>query len=97
MAPLRPVIMIQTSDAEDEVTTTRQPIAKRRLWIMEFYRSAVGRKWVMAITGLILIGYLFAHMIGNLKMYIGRSRSTPTGSRSGIWGGIWFPIPICSG
>jgi succinate dehydrogenase / fumarate reductase cytochrome b subunit len=63
--------MIQTSDAEDEVTTTRQPIAKRRLWFMEFYRSAVGKKWVMAVTGLIQIGYLIAHMIGNLKMYIG--------------------------
>jgi len=52
------------------VTTTRQPIVKRRFWFLEFYRSAVGKKWVMAITGLILIGYLVAHMVGNLKMYI---------------------------
>ncbi|MCJ7726297.1 MAG: succinate dehydrogenase cytochrome b subunit [Acidimicrobiia bacterium] len=53
------------------MTTTRQPIKRRSLWFFEFYRSAVGKKWVMAVTGLILIGYLLAHMIGNLKMYIG--------------------------
>jgi len=52
------------------VTTTRQPTIRRRLWFFEFYRSAVGKKWVMAATGLILIGYLLAHMVGNLKMYI---------------------------
>jgi succinate dehydrogenase / fumarate reductase cytochrome b subunit len=52
------------------VTTTRQPITRRRFWFFEFYRSAVGKKWVMAVTGLILIGYLLAHMVGNLKMYL---------------------------
>lgn len=43
---------------------------RRRLWPLEFYRSAVGKKWVMAITGIILIGYLVAHMIGNLKIFL---------------------------
>jgi succinate dehydrogenase / fumarate reductase cytochrome b subunit len=52
------------------VTTVRRPVA-RRLWFLEFYRSAIGKKWVMAVTGLILILYLFAHMVGNLKMYLG--------------------------
>ncbi|MFP3914366.1 MAG: succinate dehydrogenase cytochrome b subunit [Actinomycetota bacterium] len=37
---------------------------------MEFYRSAVGKKWVMAITGIVLLGYLVAHMIGNLKIFL---------------------------
>ncbi|MFP5331306.1 MAG: succinate dehydrogenase cytochrome b subunit [Acidimicrobiia bacterium] len=40
-------------------------------WPVEFYRSAVGKKWVMAITGIAWMGYLFAHMVGNLKVYIG--------------------------
>ncbi|HVR33286.1 MAG TPA: succinate dehydrogenase cytochrome b subunit [Acidimicrobiia bacterium] len=45
---------------------------KRRVpWPVEFYRSAVGKKWVMAVTGIIWMGYLLAHMIGNLKIYIG--------------------------
>jgi len=36
-----------------------------------FYRSAVGKKWVMAITGIVLMGFVFGHMVGNLKMYQG--------------------------
>jgi succinate dehydrogenase / fumarate reductase cytochrome b subunit len=44
---------------------------RRRWWPVEFYRSAVGKKYVMAITGIILLGYVLAHMIGNLKAYLG--------------------------
>jgi succinate dehydrogenase / fumarate reductase, cytochrome b subunit len=40
-------------------------------WPVQFYRSAVGKKWVMAITGIVLIGYVFAHAVGNLKIYMG--------------------------
>lgn len=48
------------------------PAARRAPWPVQFYRSAVGKKWVMAITGLGLLGFVIAHMIGNLKMYLGR-------------------------
>jgi succinate dehydrogenase / fumarate reductase cytochrome b subunit len=41
-------------------------------WIADFYRTSVGKKAVMAITGLILFGYVLAHMAGNLKLYQGR-------------------------
>ena len=40
-------------------------------WIASFYRSAVGKKAVMAVTGVFLFGWIFAHMIGNLKLYLG--------------------------
>jgi succinate dehydrogenase / fumarate reductase cytochrome b subunit len=40
-------------------------------WPVEFYRSAVGKKWVMALTGIMLMGYVFAHMVGNLKLFMG--------------------------
>jgi succinate dehydrogenase / fumarate reductase, cytochrome b subunit len=40
-------------------------------WPVEFYRSAVGKKWVMALTGIMIMGYVFAHMVGNLKLYQG--------------------------
>jgi succinate dehydrogenase / fumarate reductase cytochrome b subunit len=45
--------------------------ARPRPFIVEFYRSAVAKKWLMAITGIMLMGFVFAHMIGNLKMYLG--------------------------
>ena len=40
--------------------------------IVRFYRSAVGKKWVMAVTGIILMGFVLAHMIGNLKLYLSK-------------------------
>ncbi|MDP1819072.1 MAG: succinate dehydrogenase cytochrome b subunit [Acidimicrobiales bacterium] len=44
---------------------------RRAPWPVEFYRSGVGKKWVMAITGLLLMGFVFFHSIGNLKVYLG--------------------------
>ncbi len=40
-------------------------------WPVEFYRSAVGKKWVMALTGIMLMGFVFVHAFGNLKVYLG--------------------------
>ena len=40
-------------------------------WLGNFYRSAIGKKAVMAVTGLILFGWIFLHMVGNLKVYFG--------------------------
>ena len=38
---------------------------------LNFWRSAVGKKWVMALSGIALLGFVFAHMVGNLKVYLG--------------------------
>jgi succinate dehydrogenase / fumarate reductase cytochrome b subunit len=40
-------------------------------WIGSFYRSALGKKAVMAVTGVFLFGWIFAHMLGNLKVFLG--------------------------
>ncbi len=45
--------------------------AKRKPFLLDFYSTAVGKKYVMAITGILLIGFVVAHMIGNLKVYLG--------------------------
>jgi succinate dehydrogenase / fumarate reductase cytochrome b subunit len=41
-------------------------------WPVQFYESAVGKKWVMALTGVGLYGFVFAHMVGNLKIFLGK-------------------------
>ncbi len=41
--------------------------------LMNFWRSAVGKKWVMALSGIALLGYVLAHMVGNLKLFLGES------------------------
>lgn len=46
-------------------------VRHRSWWLLELYRSAVGKKWTMAITGIALLGYLVAHLLGNLKVYLG--------------------------
>jgi len=58
---------------------TRGPVSgtavrtrKRKPFLLDLYGTAVGKKYVMAITGIIGIGYIVAHMVGNLKMYMGR-------------------------
>ncbi|MFP4437516.1 MAG: succinate dehydrogenase cytochrome b subunit [Chloroflexaceae bacterium] len=38
---------------------------------LSIYRSTIGKKAIMAITGFIWVGFVFIHMIGNLKMYFG--------------------------
>ncbi|MCF2527077.1 succinate dehydrogenase cytochrome b subunit [Yinghuangia soli] len=47
-------------------TRDRRPPTVRTLW-----DSSVGKKTVMAVTGLIMLGYLVAHMAGNLKIFFG--------------------------
>ena len=37
-------------------------------------RSTVALKYLMAVTGLIMIGYLLAHMYGNLKVFEGQAK-----------------------
>ncbi|GGI03827.1 succinate dehydrogenase cytochrome b subunit [Egicoccus halophilus] len=43
----------------------------RRPFLVDLYGSAVGKKYIMAITGMVWLGYVFAHMVGNLKVYLG--------------------------
>ena len=52
------------------MTTTDVPSRRRSSFFADFYRSAVGKKWVMAITGIILLAYVIAHTVGNLKIYL---------------------------
>lgn len=40
-------------------------------WFTSFYRSAVGKKAVMAVTGVALFGFVVGHMAGNLKAFAG--------------------------
>jgi len=53
------------------VTGTANTPAKKKPFLLDLYATAVGKKYVMAITGLIGIGFVITHMIGNLKVYLG--------------------------
>ena len=51
----------QLSDLDKEVS---------RMQATALYRSSIGKKAVMAISGLIWIGYVVMHMYGNLKAFL---------------------------
>lgn len=36
------------------------------------YRSSLGKKYIMAITGLLLFLFVIVHMLGNLQVYLGQ-------------------------
>ena len=51
------------------MTATAPLKKKREPFPIAFYRSAVGKKWVMALTGIGIILFVVAHMIGNWKIF----------------------------
>jgi succinate dehydrogenase / fumarate reductase cytochrome b subunit len=65
--------MAQTINQRGPVTGTAvSPTpAKRKPFLLDLYGTAVGKKYVMALTGIAIMGFVLAHMIGNLKMYLG--------------------------
>jgi len=50
------------------------------MWPLQFYRSTIGKKIIMAVTGLIGIGFVIGHMAGNLQVFIGRDKLNAYGA-----------------
>src|SRR5262245_58384923 len=68
----RPSRMAQATETRGPVTGTAvTPKKRRRFFLTDLYSTAVGKKYVMAITGIVWIGFVIMHMLGNLKMYLG--------------------------
>ncbi len=57
-----------------------------------FLGSSIGKKVVMAATGVILFGFVVGHMIGNLQIFLGSAALNAYGAflrHVGHGGGIW--------
>ena len=56
---------------------SRLAAAPRGVWsshpLVVLWDTMVGKKVVMAVTGLVLVGFVVAHMLGNLKIFLGAS------------------------
>lgn len=64
--------MAQAVSSRGPVTGTATTSKKRRkLFLLDLYGTAVGKKYAMALSGIAMMGYVLAHMIGNLKMFLG--------------------------
>lgn len=42
--------------------------------VFSLWQTSVGKKAVMAATGIVLIGFVVVHMVGNLKVYAGEAK-----------------------
>ncbi len=51
-----------------------RPKQKPLPYPLSIYQSAIGKKFVMALTGLGLLGFVLVHMIGNLHIYEGPAK-----------------------
>ncbi|HRV58992.1 MAG TPA: succinate dehydrogenase cytochrome b subunit [Solirubrobacterales bacterium] len=53
--------------------------------MIDFWRSSVGKKNIVAVTGAILIGYLILHMLGNLNSAFGPGANEPRVDEYAHW------------
>lgn len=53
------------------MSATDAPDRTRAPWVVQLYRTALGKKYAMAITGVVGIAFVIAHLVGNLKLYQG--------------------------
>jgi succinate dehydrogenase / fumarate reductase, cytochrome b subunit len=51
-------------------TAINSPIHKA----LDFWDAPIGKKTVMAVTGMILFGFVLVHMAGNLQVFLGREK-----------------------
>lgn len=61
----------ETSSRKIVVKPIKKRAASKLAWPIRFYSTSVGKKYAMAISGIVLLGFVFGHMAGNLKMYLG--------------------------
>jgi succinate dehydrogenase / fumarate reductase cytochrome b subunit len=73
------------------VDQIRTPPKHRLPFPLSLYQSAVGKKWVMALTGVALLGFILVHMIGNLHLYEGPEQVNEYGEALRDLGGHLLP------
>src|SRR5258707_12101264 len=44
------------------------------MWLVSLYRSSIGKKSIMAVTGLVLVAFVIVHMAGNLQVFLGPAK-----------------------
>ncbi|HWB61004.1 MAG TPA: succinate dehydrogenase cytochrome b subunit, partial [Chthoniobacteraceae bacterium] len=59
---------------------------------IDYYKSSIGKKWIVALTGLVLIAYVIGHLIGNLQIYISPEQINWYGERLHSLGPILWVI-----
>src|SRR5207302_1710186 len=60
--------LMSTSPAEPVMPPRASPFH----WISELLASSIGAKYLVALTGIGLTGFVIVHLLGNLQIFLGR-------------------------
>jgi succinate dehydrogenase / fumarate reductase cytochrome b subunit len=67
--------------------------------ILFFWRSSIGKKWLVALTGIVLVGYVLGHLAGNLQVFAGPAKINAYAqflhSMPGVLWGVRLFLIIC--
>ena len=61
----------QQSQPKSAATPTIRVVPPRGGFISSFYHSSIGKKMIVAVTGVILILFVVGHLLGNLQIFLG--------------------------
>ena len=59
--------------------------------VASLYKSSVGRKYVMALSGIMIVGFVVVHLIGTLKIFLGPAATNEYGEALRDLGGHLVP------
>jgi succinate dehydrogenase / fumarate reductase, cytochrome b subunit len=83
--------MAQTVSRYGRVEPIRPRSRVKLPFPLNLYQTAVGKKWVMAVTGIMLLGFVIVHLAGNLKIYMGAEEINEYGESLRNLGGHLVP------
>lgn len=63
-------------------------------WLVDFAKSSIGAKVVMGVTGVMLIGFVIMHMVGNLQVFLGSEALNAYGKMLHDLGGLLWVARI---
>jgi succinate dehydrogenase / fumarate reductase cytochrome b subunit len=59
--------------------------------VLTLYQTSLGKKYIMAFTGLIGVGFVVMHMLGNMQVFLGREKLNHYAELLRAAGGLlWF-------
>jgi succinate dehydrogenase / fumarate reductase cytochrome b subunit len=79
------------STAAPRVAPKRAGSLSRWRRLTSLYASSVGRKFVMAVSGLMIVGFVIVHLIGTLKIFLGPDSTNLYGEALRDLGGHLIP------
>jgi succinate dehydrogenase / fumarate reductase cytochrome b subunit len=76
---------VSPASAPARMPAERGTAPQRGAWLREVWRSSIGKKVIVAITGLVLGLYVLLHVLGNLKAFQGAGGGEPAINAYGEW------------